>query len=70
MDTILLCLSAIISLELMAQLLALEANGAHKTIPCPLNVQIFLIVASIFHVSAVYGPIGLWFEYDAVVGVC
>ena len=54
----------------MARLLGLRANEAHKTIPCPLDVQIFLIVASIFYISAVYGPIGLWFEYDAVVGVC
>ena len=64
------CVSAILSLELMARLLGLEANGAQKTIPCPLHVQIFLIVASIFYISAVYSPIGLWFEYDAVVGVC
>ena len=70
LDTILLCVFAIISLEVMARLLALEANGDYKTIPCPLHVQIFLIVASIFYISAVYGPIGLWFEYDAVVGVC
>ena len=70
LDTILLCVSAIISLELMAQLLGLGANRAHKTIPCSLHVQIFLIVASIFYISAVYGPIGLWFKYDAVVGVC
>ena len=27
--------------------------------PYPLNVQISLIVASIFHISAVYGPIAL-----------
>ena len=37
---------------------------------CPLNVQISLIVASIFHISAVYGPIGLCFRYDASVGFC
>ena len=54
LDTILLCVSAIISLELMAQLLGLGANGALKTIPCPLHVQIFLIVASIFYISAFY----------------
>ena len=70
LDTILLCVSAIISLELMARLLGLGANGAHKTIPCPLHVQIFLIVASIFYISAVYGPIGFYFGYDALVGLC
>ena len=69
LDSILLCVSAIISLELMARLLALEANGAHKTIPCPLHVQIFLIVASFFYISAVYGPIGLCFGYDVPVGL-
>ena len=36
--------------------------------PCPLNVQVSLIVASIFYVSAVYGPIGLCFGYDAPMG--
>ena len=35
--------------------------------PCPLNVRISLIVASIFHISAVYGLIGLCFGYDAPV---
>ena len=38
--------------------------------PYPLNVQISLIVATIFDISAVYGPIRLCFGYDALVGVC
>ena len=67
LDTILLCLSAVISLELMAKF---RGPWGHKMILCPLDVQIFLIVASIFYITAVYGPIGLWFEYDAVVGIC
>ena len=70
LDTIRLCVSAIISLELMARLLGLGANGAHKTIPCPLHVQIFLIVASIFYISAVYVAIGLSFGHDAPIGFC
>ena len=35
-----------------------------------LNVQISLIVASMFHISAVCGLIRLYFGYDAPVGVC
>ena len=61
---------AIIALELMAISLGLGASGAPEMTPCPLNVQISLIVASIFHISAVYGPIGLCFGYDAPVGFC
>ena len=38
--------------------------------PYPLNVRISLTVATIFHISAVYGPIRLCFGYDAFVGVC
>ena len=64
----LLCVFAIITLELMAISLGLGASGAPKMTPCPLNVQISLIVASIFHIPAVYGPIGLCFGYDAPVG--
>ena len=33
-------------------------------------MRISLIVASIFHISAVYGPIGLCFGYDAPIGTC
>ena len=36
--------------------------------PCLFNAQISLIVASIFHISAVYGPIWLCFGYDAPIG--
>ena len=70
LDTILLCVSAIISLEPMAGLLGLGAHKTYKTILCPPDVQIFLIVDSIFYISTVYGPIGLCFEYDAVAGFC
>ena len=38
--------------------------------PCRLNVQISPIVALLFHISAVYGPIGLCFGYDAPIGPC
>ena len=51
LDTILLCVSAIISLEPMARLLGLGAHKTYKTILCPPDVQIFLIVDSIFYIS-------------------
>ena len=51
----------------MALSLGLGAPGAPKMTRCPLNVGITLIVALIFHILAVYGPIGLCFEYDAPV---
>ena len=66
----LLCVFATIALELMAISLGLGASGAPEMTPCPLNVQISLIVASIFHISAVYGLILLFFGYDAPVGFC
>ena len=52
----------------MAISLGLRASGASEMTPCPLNVQISPIVASIFHISAVYGPIWLCFGYDASIG--
>ena len=67
-NKMLLCVSAILSLELMTLSLGLGAPKLPKMAPCLPNVQISLSVTSIFHISAVYGPIGLWFEYDAVVG--
>ena len=70
LNMMLLCVFAIIALELMAISLGLGASGAPEMTPCPLNVQISPIVASIFHISAVYGPIGLCFGYDAPVGFC
>ena len=66
----LLCVSDMISLELMALSLGLGAPGAPKMTPCPLNVRISLIVASILEISSVYGLIGLRFGYDALVGLC
>ena len=67
LNMMLLFVFAIIALELMAISLGLGASGAPEMTPCPLNVQISLIVALIFYISAVYGPIGLCFEYDAPV---
>ena len=64
----LLCVFATIALELMAISLGLGASGAHEVTPCPLIVQTSPIVASISHISAVYGPIGLCFGYDAPIG--
>ena len=64
----LLCVFATIALELMAISLGLQASGAPEMTSCPLNVQISPIVASIFYISAVYGPIGLCFGYDAPIG--
>ena len=66
----LLCVFATIALELMAISLGLEASGAPEITPYPLNVQISAIVASIFHISAVYSPIGLCFGYNGPVGFC
>ena len=66
LDMVLLWVSAIIYIELMALSLGL---GAPKITPCPLNVQRSLISASIFHISAVYAPVGLCFRYDAFVGL-
>ena len=67
LNMMLVCVSAIMALELMALLLGLRAPGAPKMTPCP---QISLIVVSIFHILAVYGPVGLCFGYDAPVGFC
>ena len=50
LNMMLLFVFAIIALELMAISLDLGAPGARKMTPCPLNVQISLIVASIFHI--------------------
>ena len=33
-------------------------------------MQLFLIVASNFHISAIYGSIEFCFGYDALVGLC
>ena len=66
----LLWASAIISLELIALSLGLGSTGAPKMTQCTLNVQISLIIASIFYFSAVYGPIELCFGYDALIGLC
>ena len=64
----LLCVFATIALELMAISLGLGASGAPEMTQCTLNVQISLIVASIFHILAIYGPIGYCFGQDALVG--
>ena len=69
LDMMLLWVSAIISLELIALSLGLESIGAPKMTQCTLNRQISLIVASIFHISAVFGLIGFCFEHDALVGL-
>ena len=69
LNMMLLCVSAIIALELMALSLGLGAL-APKITPCHLNVLISLIVASLFHIFAVYCSIGLCFGYDALVGLC
>ena len=69
LNMMLLCVSAIIALELMALLLSLGAL-APKITPCHLNVLTSLIVASLFHIFAVYGSIGLCFGYDSSVGSC
>ena len=70
LDMMLLWVSAILSLELMALSLGLGSTGAPKMTQCTLNVQISLIIASIFYFSAVYGPIELCFGYDALIGLC
>ena len=54
----------------MALSLGLEAPGAPKMTQSPLNVPIPLILALIFHISDVYGPIGLCFGIDAPMGLC
>ena len=64
----LLCVFATIAPEPLAISLGLGASAAPEMTPYPLNVQISPIVASIFHISAVYGPIGLCFGYDAPIG--
>ena len=61
----LLWVSAIISLELVTLSVVKGAIGAPKMTLYTLNVHIFLIVVSIFHISVVYGLIGLCFGYDA-----
>ena len=66
----LLSVSAIIFLELLALSVGLRAPGTPKMSPCPLNVGISLIVATILQISASYGPIELYFGYDALVGLC
>ena len=70
LDMMLLWVSAIISLKPIALSLGLGAPRAPKMTPCPLNVRISLIVASILQISAVYVLIGLGFGYDAPVGLC
>jgi hypothetical protein len=65
LDMMLLLVSAIKYLKFMALSLGLGVLGTPKMSLCPLNVRISLIVASIFYISAVYGPIGLFFGYDA-----
>ena len=59
LDLMLLWVFAIISLELIALSLGWGFKGAPKMTQCTLNVQISLIVASIFHISAFHGPIGI-----------
>ena len=49
----LLCVFATIALELMAISLGLRASVAPEITSCPLNVQISLIVTSLFHISAI-----------------
>jgi hypothetical protein len=50
--------------------IGLVSTEAPKMTQCTLNMQISVIVASIFHILAVYGPIGFCFGYDALVGLC
>ena len=69
-DMMLMWVSAIITLELMTLSIGLGGPVAPKTTPCPLNVQISLIVDSIFQISAIYGLFWLCFRYDADVGLC
>ena len=54
----------------MALSLGLEASGALKMTQSLLNVRISLILALIFHISDVSGPIGLCFGFDAPMGLC
>ena len=68
LDMMLLWTSAILSLEPMVLSQGLGSTGAPKMTRCTLNVQISLIVASIFHILAIYGPIGYCFGQDALVG--
>ena len=65
----LLWVSAILSLELIALSLGLGSTRAPKMNQCTLNVQISMSVASIFHISADYGPIGFCFRHDALEGL-
>ena len=67
---VLLCVPAIISLKLMAKSLGLGALRTPKMTTIPLNARISLIVASIFHISTIYGLIGFCFGYDALLGLC
>ena len=67
LDMLLFWVVAIITLDLMTLSIGLGASVAPKRTPCPLNVQITLIVVSI---SQIYGFIGLCFGYDASVGLC
>ena len=70
LDMMLLWISATISLGLMALSLSLGAPGAPKIPLSPPNVWISSILTLVFDISAVYGPIGLCFGYDAPVGLC
>ena len=70
LDMVLLWVSVIEYLEDMVLSLGLGAPGDFKMTPCPLNARISLIVASIFHISAVCGCIRLCFGYGAPVGLC
>ena len=70
LDMMLLWVSAILSLKLMALSLGLGSTGAPKMTQCTLNMQISLIVASIFDISAVYSLVGFCFGYIALMGLC
>ena len=57
-------------LRLMTLSLGLGTPGAPKINICPQNMQIASILAIIFDISVVYGPIELCFGHDTPVGVC
>ena len=70
LDVMHLQVSGVISFALTALSLGLRAPGAPKMTPCPLDVRISFTVASMFYISASYGPIELYFGSDALVGLC
>ena len=68
LNMMLLCVSAIIALELMALSLVLGAPGAPQTDYITHKWANIFDCSLIFRISAVYGPIRLCFGYDAPIG--